>query len=65
MARRIACIIYKDNQEIGTFKSIIEATKFLEREIDGYLNEGVKLLLRGWVPPKNSQLHGYSAKHFK
>ncbi|MFJ7471666.1 hypothetical protein ACIQWI_24375 [Peribacillus frigoritolerans] len=59
----IPCAIYKDNKKIGTFDSAAQATNYLEETIEGYLYEGVQALLKGWVPPKNSQLYGYSAKH--
>jgi hypothetical protein len=58
----IPCVIYKDNEEIGTFESIKEAAIFLENRIEGSLEPGVQALIKGWVPPKASQLYGYSAK---
>ncbi|MCK2005507.1 hypothetical protein MZM54_29565 [[Brevibacterium] frigoritolerans] len=58
----IPCVIYKDNQILGTFSSVAAAGKFLEGKIGGALGSGLYSLLKGWVPPESSQLYGYSMK---
>lgn len=57
----IPCILYKDNEMIGTFDSIRQASSFLENRIGGSLEKGVQELIKGWEP-KGGQLKGYSAK---
>ncbi|WP_242247405.1 hypothetical protein [Bacillus cereus group sp. BfR-BA-01523] len=58
----IPCVLYKDNQKLGTFSSVGEAKVFLEERIGGALGSGLYSLLKGWVPSKSSQLYGYSMK---
>jgi hypothetical protein len=58
----IPCVLYKDNQKLGTFVSVGEATVFLEERIGGALGSGLYALLKGWVPSESSQLYGYSMK---
>lgn len=58
----IPCILYKNNQQLGTFNSVGAATKFLEERIGGALGSGLYALLKGWVPSESSQLYGYSMK---
>ncbi|MHA4067888.1 hypothetical protein ACX16W_22885 [Bacillus cereus] len=57
----IPCILYKDNEMIGTFASIGQASRFLENRIGGSLEKGIQELIKGWEP-KRGQLKGYSTK---